>query len=65
MSDRRSKKSVMRRARPTTALLFLLLLAAVVPACSPLGLTGPGPSCLEQAEEDFPTGADCNPFSDD
>jgi hypothetical protein len=55
----------MRRTRPTTALLFLLLLAAVVPACSPLGLTGPGPSCLEQAEADFPTGADCNPLLDD
>lgn len=61
MSDRRSKHSVMRPARPISALVFLLWLAALPLACSPLGITGPEPSCYELAEADFPTGQDCNP----
>jgi hypothetical protein len=67
MRSRRNNDSVMRRARPVTGLLFLLLLATLAPACTSLGITGPGPSCLEMAEEDFPTGdfADCNSLLDE
>ncbi len=54
----------MRRARPISVLMFVLLLAALPLACTG-GITGPGPSCFEQDEEDFPIGTGCNPVSDD
>ena len=64
MRSRRSKESVMRRARPISVLMFVLLLAALPLACTG-GITGLGPSCFDQDEEDFPTSTDCNPIADD
>ena len=64
MRSRRSKESVMRRAPAISVLMLVLLLAALPLACTG-GITGPGPSCFAQDEEDFPTATDCNPLSDD
>ncbi len=54
----------MRRARPISVLMFVLLLAALPLACTG-GITGLGASCFDQDEEDFPTSTDCNPVADD
>ncbi len=64
MRSRGSKESVMHRARAISVLMFVLLLAALPLACTG-GITGLGPSCFEQDEEDFPTATGCNPVSDD